>query len=163
MPALDRGKYRHHLWLTLGFVLIGSLFNACASSQRTVARNQAIMWADVVAPPGGVELLFEDTGVSTRDWRGCWAAYRDRVYGTDDPALTVMDHYSQSLNNSQGWVKNSIIVGDNVAVYDHPDGSSIVIGTDIAFDFPNLYQEYKTGYGTLFFRNGHFKATRTER
>ena len=152
MPAPNQEICKHHFWLILGLVLTGSLLNACVSSQRTMARNKAIVWADVVTPPDGAELLFEDTGISTRDWRGCWSAYRNRVYGTDDLALTVMDHYSQTLNSSQGWVKNSIIAGDDVAVYDHPDGSSMEISTDIDFDFPNQYKEYKDRYRTLFLK-----------
>jgi hypothetical protein len=140
-----------HFWLILRLVLVGSLSNACISSQRAMARNQVNLWADVLKPPANTELLLEDRGVTRQDRNGCWVAYVDRVYGTDDLTLAVMNHYDQSLARSQGWVKNSIIIGDDIAVYDHPDGSSIEISTDIDLDFPNQFKRYQSSYRTLFF------------
>jgi hypothetical protein len=151
MFTLSHRIRKIRFWLVLRLILIGSLSNACISSQRTMARNKVNLWADVLKPPTNAELLLEDIGVTRRDRNGCWAAYVDRVYGTDDLTLAVINHYDQSLKSSQGWVKNSIIVGDDIAVYDHPDGSSVEISTDIDLDFPSQFEKHQTSYRTLFF------------
>jgi hypothetical protein len=150
MFDLDRAKGKGLLLLV--FALGGLLlFSACTSSPRAMARSNVNLWADALNPPPDAELLYRDTGVARPDSRGCWAVYIDRVYGTDDPTLAVMNHYDQSLKDMQGWIKNPIIVSDHSAVYDHPDGSSVEISTNIAYDFPSQSDKYQARYRTLFF------------
>ena len=152
MLARNREIEKRCLWLLLGLTLAGLLlFSACASSQGTIARSRANQWADALSPPANTELLFEDSGVARPDRRGCWAAYANRVYGADDPALAVINHYDQNLSNSQDWVKHSIIDSDHFIVYDHPDGSSAYISTEIDSDFPDQFARHQTHYKTLFY------------
>jgi len=109
------------------------------------------LWADAIGPPEHAELLYEDSGIARPDRWGCWAVWMDRVYGTGDPNEAVLTHYDQSLGDSEEWVRNANIVSDDSAVYDHPDGTSIHISTDIAYDFPEQVEKYQALYKTLFY------------
>lgn len=152
MLAPNCGILKKLLWLVLGLALGGSfLFSACTSSPRKIARNKAKLWVDALNPPADAELFYEDIGIARSDERGCWAAYIDRIYGTDDPILTVLNYYDRSLDDLQDWIKNPLIVSEHSAVYDHPDGTSIHISTNIAYDFPDQFEKFQTRYRTLFY------------
>lgn len=141
-----------HSWFVLGLVLWGLLLsNACASSQRATARDRVLLLADEVPPPTNAVLLSKDVGVGKPDRRGCWAAYVERVYGTDDSALTVLNHYDQVLQNVQDLTKRSDLSDDDSTLHDHLDGSSIYVSTDIGWDFPREFEKYHTHFKTLFY------------
>lgn len=115
-------------WLVISLVLCAPLMSgACVPSNRTMARDKVSSSSDTLTPPACAELLFEEIGVSRPNRHGCWAAYVDQVYGTDDSTLAVLNHY------------------------DHPDGSSISISTDVSWDFLHEFEKHHTHFKTLFF------------